>query len=58
MRCALVQHTRFQDENMEKIKKVIATFYLTILIFFLAIASLYLTILREKKSELWDKKSQ
>ncbi len=51
-------HTRFQDENMEKIKKVIATFYLTILIFFLAIASLYLTILREKKSELWDKKSQ
>ncbi len=27
-------HTRFQDENMEKIKKVIATFYLTIQIFF------------------------
>ncbi len=35
-----------------KNKKVIATFYLTILFFFLAIASLYLTILRGKKSEL------
>ncbi len=39
-------HTRFQEENMKKIKKVIATFYLTILIFFLlAIASLYHAIL-------------
>ncbi len=40
-------HTRYQDKNMEKIKKVIATFYLTIQIFyfFLAIASLYHTIL-------------
>ncbi len=35
-----------------KNKKVIATFYLGILFFFLAISSLYLTILREKKSEL------
>ncbi len=33
---------------MEKIKKVIATFYLTILTFFLAVTSLYLTILRKK----------
>ncbi len=39
-------HKRFQDKNIwKKKKKVIATFYLTIQFFFLAIASLYHAIL-------------
>ncbi len=46
-------------ENMEKIKKVIATFYLTILIFFFWQLRVYISqFWGKKKSELWDKKSQ